>query len=143
MILFLALCSPWTNSFSWIFSWISSPFIEISLFYKQKPLGQYSIAFLSKQPLGLITHLFLTFSPWASYISHYQELQPLGLYFLKTSLSTPNVKQTQPSTSKWAILIANPLKGEGVEHRPTRMCGLDLWLKPFKGGYSINRRVVN
>jgi hypothetical protein len=76
MILFLALCSPWTNSFSWIFSWISSPFIEISLFYKQKPLGkahranllggQYSIAFWWKQPLGLITHLFLTFSPWAS-----------------------------------------------------------------------------
>jgi hypothetical protein len=49
MILFLALCSPWTNSFSWIFSWISSPFIEISLFYKQKPLG-------------LITHLIFTIS---------------------------------------------------------------------------------
>jgi len=31
----------------------------------------------------------------------------------------------------------------GIEKWPTRMCGLDLWLKPFKGGYSNNRRVVN
>jgi hypothetical protein len=42
--------------------------------------------------------------------------------------------------SLWAWV---PLKGFGQRERPTRMCGLDLWLKPFKGGYSKTWRVVN
>ena len=41
-----------------------------------------------------------------------------------------------------ALVAWVPLKGFWHRERPTRMCGLDLWLKPFKGGYSNNRRVV-
>ena len=36
-----------------------------------------------------------------------------------------------------------PLGGLGNREWPTRMCGHNLWLKPFKGGYSRLWRVVN
>jgi len=46
MILFLALCCTWTFSFSWIFSWISSPWAYV---------GSY---FTSKSPWAYIGHSF-------------------------------------------------------------------------------------